>query len=86
MDPEVPAAKSSNGRLQMETRPISRPEVLARLNDSSLILLNVMPKETFETAHIPHSINLPVAEIYNRARKVLPQLDREIIVYCMGPT
>ena len=86
MNLDAQAAKSPGERLQSETRPISRHELLGRLGDPSVILLNVMPKETFERAHILHSINLPVAEIESRARQVLPQVDREIIVYCMGPT
>jgi rhodanese-related sulfurtransferase len=45
-----------------------------------------MPKESFEASHIPRSINLPVAEIEERARQVLPDMTREIAVYCAGPT
>ena len=67
-------------------RAISREEILARLNDPALLLVNVMPKETFEAGHIPHSINLPVTEIDGKARQILPDLTREVIIYCAGPT
>ena len=67
-------------------RVIAREEILARLQDPPLLLVNVMPKETFEAGHIPRSINLPVAEIENRARQVLPDMTREVAVYCSGPT
>ena len=67
-------------------RVISREEVLARLADPLLLLVNVMPKEAFEAGHIPRSINLPVAEIEKCARQVLPEMTREIAVYCSGPT
>jgi len=67
-------------------RLISREEILARLQDPALWLVNVMPKETFEAGHLPRSINLPVAEIENCARQVLPDMTREIAVYCAGPT
>ena len=67
-------------------RVISREEIFARLQDPALWLVNVMPKETFATGHIPRSINLPVAEIEKCARQVLPDMTREIAVYCAGPT
>ena len=67
-------------------RVIAREEILARLQDPALLLVNVMPKETFEAGHIPRSINLPVAEIEKCAHEVLPDMTREIAVYCAGPT
>ena len=65
---------------------ISRDEILSRLQDPAFALVNVMPKETFEAGHIPHSINLPVADIETKARQIFPHVAREIAVYCMGPT
>ena len=65
---------------------ISQQEILARLQDPALLLVNVMPKETFEAGHIPRSINLPVAEVEKKARQFLPDPEREIIIYCAGPT
>ena len=65
---------------------ISREEILARLQDPALLLVNVMPKEAFEAGHIPRSVNLPVAEIEKCARQTLPEMTREIAVYCSGPT
>ena len=65
---------------------ISQQEILARLQDPALLLVNVMPKETFEAGHIPRSINLPVAEVEKKAHQFLPDPEREIIIYCAGPT
>jgi len=65
---------------------ITREEILARLRDPGLLLVNVMPKESFEAGHIPGSINLPVAEIESQARRLFPRVGREITVYCSGPT
>jgi rhodanese-related sulfurtransferase len=86
MDLEVQAITIQTEKTPNRTHFISREEILSRLHDPSFVLLNVMPKETFEAGHIPGSINLPVAEIETNARRLLPQLDREITVYCMGPT
>lgn len=67
-------------------RGIAREEILARLQDPALLLVNVMPRETFEAGHIPRSINLSVAEVEKKARQFLPDPEREIIIYCAGPT
>ena len=37
---------------------ISREEILRRLHDPTLVVLNVLPAEAFSTGHIPGSINL----------------------------
>ena len=61
---------------------ISREELRARLNDASLALVNVLPATTFADGHIPGSVNLPLAELRQRARAALPNLEQEIAVYC----
>lgn len=65
---------------------ISREEIKRRLADPSLVLLNVLPREAFEEARIPGSLNLPVAEVRQRARQVIPDVSREVAVYCGGFT
>jgi rhodanese-related sulfurtransferase len=65
-------------------RAISREEIFARLQDPSLLLVNVMPRETFEAGHISRSINLPVTDIETKASLLLPDVTREIVVYCAG--
>jgi len=65
---------------------ISREEILERLQDRALAIVNVMPKETFAEGHIPGSLNLPVAEIESRARQLIPNSAQEIAIYCAGPT
>jgi rhodanese-related sulfurtransferase len=65
---------------------ISREELLRRLHDPSLSLVDVLPREAFLAGHLPGSISLPVAEIASRAREVLPRTSLEIAVYCASPT
>jgi len=65
---------------------ITREEILARLNDPSLWLVNVMPKEAFEAGHIPRSLNLPLSEIETKTRQLFPDVARELVIYCGGPT
>jgi ArsR family transcriptional regulator len=65
---------------------ISRNELVARLRDPRLTIVNVMPKSTFDDGHIPESINLPLADIDSSARRIIPDLAQEIAIYCAGPT
>lgn len=65
---------------------ISRAEILRRLGDKTLTLVNVLQREAFLAARIPGSICLPFAEIPERARRVLPGLSQELAVYCANPT
>ena len=65
---------------------ISRQEVLARLRDRALAIVNVMPRDSFEAGHIPGSLNLPIADIDAKARQLLANMNQEIVIYCAGPT
>ena len=65
---------------------ITREEILARLTEPSFVLVNVMPKETFQDGHIPRSINLPLSDIETKARQFFPDLGAELVIYCGGPT
>jgi len=51
-----------------------------------LHVVDVLPPESYATAHIPGAISLPVDEIAARAREVLPDLGAEIAVYCARDT
>jgi len=61
---------------------ISREEIQQRLHDPTLILVDVLPRDTYAAGHIPGAFSLPVAEIPVRAREVLPNRAAEIAVYC----
>jgi rhodanese-related sulfurtransferase len=61
---------------------ISREELVRRLHDISLAIVDVLPKEAYRSGHIPRAINLPLAELAQRAPDVLPNRTGEIAVYC----
>lgn len=65
---------------------ISRNELVARLRDPSLAIVNVLPREAWAAQRIPGSISLPLAEIPARAATVLPDRGADIAVYCASPT
>jgi rhodanese-related sulfurtransferase len=68
------------------SRTISREEILTRLQDRALALINVMPADSFKAGHIPGSINLPIADLELKASRLLSNLAQEIAIYCAGPT
>ena len=65
---------------------ISREELVARLHDPSLTIVNVLAKEAWRAQRIPGSLSLPVADIPGRAASVLPDRRADIAVYCASPT
>ena len=61
---------------------LSREEIQQRLHDPTLILVDVLPRETYAAGHIPGALSLPIAETPVRAREVLPDRAAEVTVYC----
>ena len=61
---------------------ISRDELQRRLHDPSLTILDVLPQASFVQAHIPGAINIPLEQVHDRARELLPDHAAEIAVYC----
>jgi rhodanese-related sulfurtransferase len=78
--------KSQSAETASEYATISREEIVARAGDRSLVLVDVMPANSFKAGHIPGAINLPLDEIAAHAGRVLPTLSLEIVIYCAGPT
>jgi rhodanese-related sulfurtransferase len=65
-----------------EIPEISAEDIRRRLEDASLTVVDVLPRESYAGGHIPGAVSLPLAEIEARARQVLPDLAAEIAVYC----
>lgn len=62
---------------------VSRGDLLARLRDGLVTVLDVRPEEEFAVGHLPGALNIPLAELERRLGE-LPA-DREVIAYCRGP-
>ena len=65
---------------------ISREELVSRLYDPALTIVNVLPRAAWEEARIPRSLSLPLAELPRRAATVLPEKRADVAVYCASPT
>lgn len=63
--------------------PVSRAELVRRLKDREVVLLDVRPEDEFALGHLPGALNLPLAALQKRLG-ALPR-DREIVAYCRGP-
>lgn len=58
-------------------------ELMERLSDGSVIVLDVRPEEEYRAGHIPGALSLPV-DVLGAALQRLPR-DREMVAYCRGP-
>lgn len=63
--------------------PLARNELLERVRDGLVTVLDVRPPEEFEAGHVPGAINIPLAQLEDH----LEELDQEheVIAYCRGP-
>ena len=58
-------------------------ELLRRVRDGEVTVLDVRPPEEYRAGHIPGALSIPVSELKARLRE-LPRA-REIVAYCRGP-
>ncbi|MBR0955999.1 ArsR/SmtB family transcription factor [Bradyrhizobium japonicum] len=63
--------------------PVSRDDLVARLHDDLVTVLDVRPEDEFALGHLPGALNIPLAELERRLGE-LPR-GREVIAYCRGP-
>jgi rhodanese-related sulfurtransferase len=62
---------------------VSRKDLVSRLRDGVVTVLDVRPEDEFALGHLPGALNIPLAELERRLAE-LP-VDREVIAYCRGP-
>jgi rhodanese-related sulfurtransferase len=63
--------------------PARGEELLRRVRDGEVTVLDVRPAEEYRAGHIPGAISVPIADLERRIAE-LPK-DREIVAYCRGP-
>lgn len=63
--------------------PVSRKELLGRLKDDLVTLIDVRPADEYAAGHLPKAINVPLRELTRRLREI-PK-NREVVAYCRGP-
>jgi rhodanese-related sulfurtransferase len=65
------------------TSLISRDELAAKLDrGDDLVLVEALPLVYYHHSHLPGALNLPHDQVDELAPGLLPDRDREIVVYC----
>ncbi len=66
-----------------DLEPIPAEELLDRVRQGLVTVLDVRPEEEYAAGHLPGAVNIPLKELEKR----LDQLghDKEIVAYCRGP-
>lgn len=63
--------------------PVSREELLERLRDGLVTVLDVRPADEYALGHIAAAINIPSNQLEERLGELDPE--RGVIAYCRGP-
>jgi rhodanese-related sulfurtransferase len=69
------------GRGAMEA--VEGEELLRRVKDGEVTVLDVRPSEEYRAGHIPGALSIPVGELKARLEEL--SKDREVVAYCRGP-
>jgi len=63
--------------------PVQSDELLRRVRNGEVTVLDVRPSEEYRAGHIPGALSVPLSELKKRLAE-LPK-DREVVAYCRGP-
>jgi len=66
-----------------DLQTLSLSEVLNKMDQGSIVLLDVRPTDEFEAGHIPGAISVPMEELHHYLQ-TLPR-GAQIAAYCRGP-
>ncbi len=80
---EIGRVVSEYFRARDALEPVSRDDLLSRMHDDLVTVLDVRPEDEFALGHLPGALNIPLAELECRLGE-LPA-NREVIAYCRGP-
>ena len=80
---EIDRVMADYFRARDALEPVSREDLVSRLHDGAVTVLDVRPEDEFAVGHLPSALNIPLAELERRLGE-LPA-DREVIAYCRGP-
>src|SRR5262245_5803347 len=63
--------------------PIDNDELVRRVRDGAVTLIDVRPHEEYVAGHIPGAISVPMADLPKRVNELRKR--RAIVAYCRGP-
>lgn len=80
---EVERVMAAYFRARDDMEPVSRADLIGRLQDDLVTVLDVRPEGEFRQGHLPQAINIPWPELQHRLAELPP--DRAVVAYCRGP-
>ena len=63
--------------------PVDNDELVRRVRDGEVTLIDVRPREEYVAGHIPGAISVPLADLPKRIGELRKR--RDIVAYCRGP-
>jgi rhodanese-related sulfurtransferase len=63
--------------------PVEADELLRRVKEGEVTVLDVRPPEEYLAGHIPGALSIPLGELEARLEEL--SQDREVVAYCRGP-
>ena len=70
-------------RVRDALEPVAASELMVRLREGSVMLLDVRPEDEYGLGHLPGALNIPLRQLEERLAE-LPR-EHEIVAYCRGP-
>jgi rhodanese-related sulfurtransferase/DNA-binding HxlR family transcriptional regulator len=70
-------------RARDQLEPVAAAELVTRLREGSVVLLDVRPEDEYGLGHLPGALNIPLRQLEQRLGE-LPR-NHEIVAYCRGP-
>jgi hypothetical protein len=63
--------------------PVPATELLERVRDGLVTVIDVRPSEEYTQKHVTGALNIPLDRLEERLKDLPP--DREVVAYCRGP-
>ena len=80
---EIERIMATYFRARDEMEPVSREDLIARMRDRLVTVLDVRPEDEFTLGHLPGALSLPFPMLERRLSELPKSL--EIVAYCRGP-
>jgi rhodanese-related sulfurtransferase/DNA-binding transcriptional ArsR family regulator len=80
---EIQRLKTEFLQYHASTEPIPLDVLMERMERGEVILLDVRPKDEYETDHIPGAISIPIEQLEKHLSTLPP--GKDIVAYCRGP-
>jgi len=70
-------------KIKDDLEPLPASQLLDRVRDGLVTVLDVRPAEEYAAGHLPGAINIPLAELEKHLDELKPS--KEVVAYCRGP-